>query len=251
MTDSLHPGYKEPHPWEPPPAKLKFILNSLRKSKAKCSRDDLQQLRESLDVLTDNEDVITKFTDDSVDPLSGKAGAAFLCNDLRYAQRLSSDTTIFQAELFAIRAALKHALVCSETQAYILSGSLFTLHTLREADNLDNIRLDTSTLFRLQQLARQGKSVSFMWIPSHTGIEQNEQVDTAAKDSLHYQHIIHIKPSINHIKTLGKKTAHQISKIQHHVWVQAGSPSANWYKIVTDYDPITIPRSMPRTGLSL
>jgi len=85
-----------------------------------------------------------------------------------------------------------------------------------------------------------------MWIPSHVGLEGNDRVDSAAKSSLHQTHIQPIKPSISQIKNRAKITAKQITLIQHQVWVQAGSPSATWYKTVTEYETITIPRSMSR-----
>jgi len=89
-----------------------------------------------------------------------------------------------------------------------------------------------------------------MWIPSHVGLEGNDRVDLAAKSSLHQTRIQPIKPSIRQKKKKKKKkakfTAKQIALIQHQVWVQAGSPSATWYKTVTEYETITIPRSMSR-----
>jgi len=85
-----------------------------------------------------------------------------------------------------------------------------------------------------------------MWIPSHVGLEGNDRVDSAAKSSLHQTRLQPIKPSISQIKNRAKITAKQITLIQHQVWVQAGSPSATWYKTVTEYETITIPRSMSR-----
>lgn len=70
-------------------------------------------------------------------------------------------------------------------------------------------------------------------------------VDKAAKDSRHHQHIIPVKPSINHIKSITKKTTYQIERIPHEVWIQAGSPSAKWFITVTDCESITIPHSIP------
>lgn len=94
--------------------------------------------------------------------------------------------------ILPFRAALAH----TEPQVFILTDLLLAMHTLQRSDRPDNVRLFTSTLFKLKQLSQQGKSVCLMWIPNHAGIKQNEQVDTAAKDSLCYQNI-QIKPSIS------------------------------------------------------
>jgi len=161
-----------------------------------------------------------------------------------HGQRISNDATILQAELFAIRAALHCALRCAKNTVYILTDSLPALHTLQQQYHQDNIQLITSTLFKLQQLSEQGKSVTLMWIPSHVGIQHNELVDTAAKNSLRQQSITHVKPSLSTIKSLARSAAYYMTRIQHQVWVQAGSPSAFWYKTSTEYESITIPRSM-------
>lgn len=39
----------------------------------------------------------------------------------------------------------------------------------------DNILLITAVLFKIHQLTSQGKSITFIWIPSHVGIPQHEQ----------------------------------------------------------------------------
>ncbi|ROT84526.1 pol [Penaeus vannamei] len=239
--DAPHHGYAEPNPWEPPLAT--FLINSLPRPKKNCSPGDLQSLRETISSFENDRDTTVIYTDGSVDPESGRAGGAFLCNDYVQASRLSNDSSILQAELFAIRSALTYALFCTKSTVCIFTDSLSAIHTLQNCAHLDNVYLATSTLFKLQQLTQQGKTVRIMWIPSHVGLEGNDRVD---KSSLHQTHLQPIKPSISQIKNRAKITAKQITLIQHQVWVQAGSPSATWYKTVTEYETITIPRSMSR-----
>jgi len=128
-----------------------------------------------------------------------------------HGQRISNDAIILQAELFAIRAALHCALRCAKNTVYILTDSLTVLHTLQQQYHQDNIQLITSTLFKLQQLSEQGKSVTLMWIPSHVGIQHNELVDTAAKNNLRQQSITHVKPSLSTIKSLARSAAYYMT----------------------------------------
>jgi len=106
--DRPHPGYREPHPWEPNLATT--ITKSLPTSKARCTTIDIHQLQTTLESLEENANIATFYTDGSVEQHSGKAGAAFLFEGYLHAQRLSDDTSILQAELFVIRAALTSAL---------------------------------------------------------------------------------------------------------------------------------------------
>ncbi|XP_063590519.1 uncharacterized protein LOC134767451 [Penaeus indicus] len=175
-----------------------------------------------------------------------RAGSGFIHKDKVFKTRIRDGSSTLQAELYAIKAALTHALLLQESHVYILTDSLAALQVLQKESVSDNIALTTAIHFKITQLKDQEKSVSFMWIPSHVGIKGNEAADKAAKDSLQQHHLKLIKPSLSNIKSRARETTKEISKIQHQVWVQAGSPSATWYSIATDYIPITIPKSMSR-----
>lgn len=95
-----HPGYREPHPSEL--QLVSAITNSLPKSKSKCIQNDLRHLQETISSAVNSKYGAAYFTDGSVDPRSGRAGAAFLFEDEDHAQRLSDNSTTLQAELFAI-----------------------------------------------------------------------------------------------------------------------------------------------------
>nr|XP_027234054.1 uncharacterized protein LOC113825424 [Penaeus vannamei] len=206
--DHPHREYRAPLPWEP--RHVTITTKSLPLSKARCSQNDFRHLQASIDSIENNEDIATFYTDGSVEQ-SGRAGAAFMHDRSQHGQRLSNDTTILQAELFAIRAALHCAFRCAKNTVYILTDSLSALHTLQQQYHQDNIQLITSTLFKFQQLSEQGKSVTLMWIPSHVGIQHNELVDTAAKNNLRQQSITHVKPSLSTIKTLARSAAYYMT----------------------------------------
>lgn len=192
-----------------------------------------------MQLLESNPDIATFFTDGSFDQESGRAGSALVCGEHVYTSRISNHSSISQAELFANKGALSHALSLPQELIYILTDSLSALHTLQKFPE-DNIHLISTTLFRLQQLIEQGKSIYFMWIPSYSGIDQNDLPDRAAKDSLSQIQFTVLQPSISYVKKLAKTTSYQVSRIHHQVWVHAGSFSAQWYQTVTEYDPLPI-----------
>lgn len=126
-------------------------------------------------------------------------------------------------------------------------NSLSAIQTLQKQAHL-HVYLVISSLFKLQQLTQQFKTVRLMWIPSHIRLEAMavDLVDVAAKNSLHQTHIQLIKPSISQIKNKANIIATHKALVQQQVWVQAGATTANWYKTATEYNNITISRSVSR-----
>lgn len=60
---------------------MSIIANSLSKTKAQSSRNDLSCLQETITTKVNDKDVAAYFTYGSVDPRSARAGAAFLIDD--------------------------------------------------------------------------------------------------------------------------------------------------------------------------
>ena len=69
--------------------------------------------------------------------------------------------------------------MCDETSYLILTDSISSLLALRSFNSCDPIVQDVLT--RLTSLDRAGKSIQFLWIPSHVGIVGNEKADAAAR----------------------------------------------------------------------
>lgn len=117
------------------------------------------------------EDCLAIFTDRYKDPLTGRTGAAI------------PNLSVYTAELVAILMGLKWAeenilqkiVIASDSQAAVLdikSGKSC------RADLVYNI------YFVLWRLRKKEVSVTFLWVPVHIGIEENEDVDILAKQSL-------------------------------------------------------------------
>jgi len=71
----------------------------------------------------------------------------------------------------------------SRSKDYVVfSDSLFSLQAI-ESCKVEN-PLILKTLKDHSQLINSGKSITFCWIPSHVGIQGNEDADIAAKAGL-------------------------------------------------------------------
>lgn len=230
--DHPHPAYSLPAPWHPPTSS--FIKHTIPRPKSQASATDLLNLERQIHSLKDESDLAILYTDGSVDCYSNKADSAFVHQRHVFNTRISDGASSLQAELYAIKAALTHALLLNDSQVYILTDSLSALHVLQQDFHSDNILIVTTIQFKIIQKREQGKSTNFMWIPSHVGLQDNEVADKAAKDSLTYSHIKTIKTSLSSVKSLARATAHEISRVPHLVGVQAGSTSAKWYRTTTD-----------------
>ncbi|ROT74163.1 hypothetical protein C7M84_007337 [Penaeus vannamei] len=56
-------------------------------------------------------------------------------------------------------------------------------------------------------------------------------------NSLSQDHTTRVSTSLSQLKRTLRKTTFEVLHIEHRAWVHAGSPSALWYKLVTDYNP--------------
>ncbi|XP_027239489.2 uncharacterized protein [Penaeus vannamei] len=231
--DAPNSHYVPKPPWAP--QTIKFHTDALPTSKALCTKEILNNVRHLIDSLHQPQNLI--FTDGSIDQSSGKAGAAMVTDITSIAQRLSNGASILQAELYAIKLALTYTLTTEHTIIHILTDSLSAVYALQKTHHLDNVHLLTTILFKLTQLENQGKSITFRWIPSHVNILGNDQGDLAAKQTLSQDHTIHVSTSLSQLKRTLCKTTFEVIYIEHWDWVHAGSPSALWYKLVTDYNP--------------
>ncbi|KAK3894922.1 hypothetical protein Pcinc_001333 [Petrolisthes cinctipes] len=68
-----------------------------------------------------------------------------------------------------------------EGDILIVSDSSSAIATIRTEKISDNIKLVTSIQATLQCLSNVDRLITFLWMPSHVGIQGNEEADEAAK----------------------------------------------------------------------
>ncbi|KAG0718063.1 hypothetical protein GWK47_053216 [Chionoecetes opilio] len=94
-------------------------------------------------------------SDHSVDPESGRTGAAFVTGGTELSWRMSDNCSTLQTELVPIQHALEHALHRQEATVVIHTDSWTGLQALQQPHPKDNVRLTTTILGSLQSLSRR------------------------------------------------------------------------------------------------
>ena len=151
---------------------------------------------------------------------NGKCGCAFYdsLDQTRFKARLSNDIAISQAELLAIKEALRHAAeINCELHVVIAGDSKPALQTLLLPTDKANPE-DTATIAEIKNhinaLKDSNREVDFLWIPSHTGIKGNEIADTLAKAATYLDNITLHAPPISNFKFKIKQTVKKEFKMK-------------------------------------
>ncbi|KAI5754247.1 hypothetical protein M8J77_007077 [Diaphorina citri] len=113
-------------------------------------------------------------------------GAAFMLNNEIHKVRLNPMCSIFTAELTAIDMCLDELHQFLENNFciqnfFICSDSKSSLQALQNLFHKSPLVNNITT--KVQRISDMGTVVSFLWIPSHVGIRENNLVDEAAKNS--------------------------------------------------------------------
>ena len=100
-----------------------------------------------------------------------------------FSERISNDSSIFTAEVEAIRSALEKIVENNSGSKFIIfSDSKSVLECIQNQDSRNPIVI--SLLDQLQRLRIEGFIIKFCWVPSHVGIKGNEEADSKAKEAL-------------------------------------------------------------------
>lgn len=126
------------------------------------------------------------YTDESkIDDSSFVGSAIFsLQLDQRYMFKLSSYTSVFTAEAWAIYYSLLITLNENLERVTIISDSKSVLNALSGYNNQSNNYIICYIRALVEEAKFRNTMVFFIWIPSHRGIRGNETVDLLAKRAI-------------------------------------------------------------------
>ncbi|XP_064088366.1 uncharacterized protein LOC135202837 [Macrobrachium nipponense] len=165
-----------------------------------CTTQQLKQAAQEAIQLTTATN--TYFTDGSVDLSVPAAAAGVYSTTLKGSWRLSDNASTLQTELIAIAKALEdsqHRL----GNTTIHNDSKGAIQAITKGKVKENIKLLTRiwALAKLHQ--NRNRQITLKWIPSHVGIQGNEEADSLAKSRLHINNVnIKINHSLNQLKSI-------------------------------------------------
>ena len=105
-------------------------------------------------------------------------------------RHISSDASIYTAELMAILTSLKEILIQRGKSYVIVSDSQSALTAIKSFNPDHSIIIEIQET--LSDIYRSKKSVRFCWVPSHVGVKENERADQAAKSAVNEAQIRNI-----------------------------------------------------------
>ncbi|XP_076042218.1 uncharacterized protein LOC143026105 [Oratosquilla oratoria] len=121
------------------------------------------------------------YIDGSVDPESGRTGAAAITAETELLERTPDYCFTLQTELVAIHLGLEHTQNREEATVVLHTDSRTAWQVLQQPRPSSNVGLVTAILGSLQSLTAQGRRVRLHWMPSHVGVRGNESADVAAR----------------------------------------------------------------------
>ena len=162
-------------PWTIKKPNVLFQLSSDKKS----STNSLQFQSKFLELKSQYPNHTAIYTDGSKDDV--KVGCASVSHLHTSKVRLPDNSSIFSAEVQAIDLALRFISTHNGKKYIIFSDSLSVLQSLNNRNTSNP--LIQQLLLKHHRLS-SFKNIVFCWLPSHVGIQGNEEADRAAKSSL-------------------------------------------------------------------
>ncbi|KAJ3666828.1 hypothetical protein Zmor_002258 [Zophobas morio] len=119
---------------------------------------------------------------DASKSVTGVVGSAVVGPSVRRLLRLPSPASVFTGELYALLQACKIITTMSASKYCICTDSLASLSALRNIYSTNPLIMQIFEVWTM--LSNSGKTVRFIFVPSHTGISGNEEADRAAKEAV-------------------------------------------------------------------
>ena len=166
--------------WESEPNDVNFAMSTHDKS---STSPDYFKSKFISDILPIYKNFQHFYTDGSKH--EDRAGYGIYNKDRTLSRRISNDSSIFTAEIEAIRRVLLHideAPLRQDIKYVIFCDSKSVLESIDNQVSRNPLML--KTLDTIQKIRYDNKTLKFCWIPSHVGIRGNDLADKKAKDSL-------------------------------------------------------------------
>ena len=193
--------------WELKLPKIDLSLTEFNKSSTqhKKYRDEYYKT-----ILSKYEDHVQIFTDGSKsnDSVASAAIPMTMEIDDKH-ERLKPDASIFSAEAKAIDLALNMINKSSEQSFLILTDSLSCVKAIQSYETPNPQILNLK--LKIHSILQRGVNITFLWIPSHVGIDGNDMADEYAKEGLNL-------PEISKTKVIHKDYRQSISNLIHKHW---------------------------------
>jgi ribonuclease HI len=173
---------------------------------------------------------------------NGKCGSAFYIpeSEIEGTFQMPTDASVFTAECVAIREALLFVISSTVKNSVIFTDSLSIISSLSSTSNVrtnDHILTDIRKMLYL--ISVQGVEVCLVWIPSHSGIKDNDRVDDLAKRAcdcgiIPNSFAFPLPDCVNVLKNQVKEEWNsaflESPKGSHYKAIQTCVPSAPWFQ---------------------
>ena len=111
-----------------------------------------------------------------------------------------SQATVYTAELYAIKTAVEMVENKHLNNVVIYSDSRSAIEAIKSYINKHSIVLQIRT--KLHEMKNKRITITLCWIPSHVGIQGNEDADKAAKEAIGIPNILSILPIEDWLTTI-------------------------------------------------
>lgn len=161
-------------PWE----QLRVCCNLTLTSLPKCSTPPIVYQQELQNILFDHKNFTPFYTDGS--KTASHVGAAFVTDTETQCFKLPLISSVYTAEIYAIKAALQFISQQKVKKSLILSDSLSALTAICSSTSFHHPFVG-EVLWLLHKINKQKLWVELAWVPGHVNIHGNECADKAAK----------------------------------------------------------------------
>jgi ribonuclease HI len=173
--ESIHPFIVAPY-WTPPEVVIDENAEIAMKQHETTRQD---------------QSVTAVYTDGS--GINGRVGAAAVCPQCNETRSVymgeQSEATVYAAELQGILLALIIILRRQIQHAIIFTDNQAALRALQNPGRQSGQYILETILVALEKTRQHNLIIRFRWIPSHRGIDGNEQADTAAKEATGWRQV--------------------------------------------------------------